>query len=370
MTDQVGQTNTDILSIITSLIAPEAVDSSKILHSFNDHFEASVSEILKCSELSKLVENNQDTLVCLLKKLSFIEFTSESKIKLIIGNNLTVFSLVNIPVSWKSDNIIQNLDVLSSNKNKIIRLYKKSLYWNIAIEDSSLVENLEKELNTKSFSDLDNNKIKFDKLDNKEIHNKLVKIINQNAYSKETTGLKSNHGGNSNHDGASKLSWRKKSNDTTDDFKRGSKIFKNSGNFQRTLPQGTMRDRYNSDGQNLNFRPPVKRTEEIEIDLSKIHYSLKIKHKYNNADILLFYDKYRINKIFEKEPKFEVFVDEVCSHEKRRDFNFLKRERSLTYSLPNNKYDAIKVNLDAPAFMPNRNPLTGGARLSGIQINK
>lgn len=369
MTDTNSSSNKEISSNITSLIAPEAIDSSKILQLFNDHFEATLSDILKSSELLKLTENNSDKLLTHLKSLDFVEFIGESKIKLNINSNLTVFSLVNIPTTWQSKDIIQKFKILKDNESKIIRLYKKSLFWNIAIDNSSIIESLEKELNSNVFTELDNNKVKYDKLDNKEIHNKLVKVINQNAYTKEASGLKSNHG-NSNYDSTSKLSWRKKSNDTTDDFRRGSNFNKNSGTFQRSaIPQGTMRDRYNSDGQNVNFRP-TKRSEEIEIDLSKIHYSLKIKHKYNNADILLFYDKYRINKIFDTKPEFTNFIEEVCSNEKRRDFNFLKRERSLTYSLPNNKFDNVKMNLDAPAFLPNRNPLSGGARLSGIQLNK
>ena len=93
----------------------------------------------------------------------------------------------------------------------------------------------------------------------------------------------------------------------------------------------------------------------------------------------IFYDKFRINKLFDTIPKFDNFKEDVCSKVNRKDFNFLKRERSMTYSAPFsfknstilNKFDEVKLNLDAPVFkLPNQNPLTGGGVLSGIQLNK
>ena len=396
----------NILNNLYGILSPESIDSNRIASCFNENFEANLVELSNTSDVIKQVQS-KEKFSEYLKQLGIVEFLEkDEKLKLILNENLVVLVLMNIPLKWTNKDFNEKLKSFGENSEKILRLYKKSMFWYIALEDQNVVAKVEQELNSQI---LENDKIKYDKMQVTDIKKKLVKIINHQNYAKETNELKSNHNcNNSNADSTSKLSWRKKSNDT-EDFKRGSKCgsisnvnnsnyedprkqsYKNSGVFTRSnfgtgnFQQGGIRDRYNSDGQNLFTRQSIqnknayRKHDEIEINLSKIHYSLKITHKYTNGDILLFYDKYRINKVFETIPNFENFKDDVCSKVNRKEFNFLKRERSLTYSAPYsfrnsntlNKFDEVKLNLDAPSFkLPNQNPLTGGGVLSGIQLNK
>lgn len=353
-----------ILNTITLNLAPEVLDSVKISACFNEHLEASITDILSTHEFSKLSEKDKEDFSSYLSQLTFISFPNEQTIKLVIDENIICFNFINIPSTWTTNDIKTNFKSLEGT-DKILRIYKKGIFWYLVLNDKSLGNKVEDELKQKSFEGVDG-VLKFDKISYAEISKRVSKQINHRD---NLGGVKSN----ANSDCNSKLSWRKKSNDTTntEEFKRGSKV--SNVDFKRSSIQGNVRDRYNSDGQPNFFKPQQqrKKSEEIEIDLSKIHYSLKIKHKYNNTDILFYYDKYRINKVFDVVPKFENFVEDICNTEKRKEFNFLKRERSLTYSMPSiaAKYDGVKLNLDAPAFkVPTNNPVSG--KLSGIQLNK
>lgn len=376
-----------IANNLISLLAPENLDSNKILSIFNEQFQAKIVDLLNLEEINK-IDSDKDAILGGLKRLNFIEFLNENTIQITIKDSLTVLSLISIPHFWTSKEITDQFSILKSDNGKIERIYKKSLFWYLVTEDVETSKILEEELSSGSIVDSDKNKIKYEKLVSAEIKKRILKQINSHLYSKEVSDLKSNTLGNNNIiDGGNKLSWRKKSNDDTEEVRKGSKITSNakqSGNFQRSsqvglggnqLGSGFYRERYNSDGQqNFNRgKQNFPKKEEIEIDLSKIHYSLKIMHKYSNADILLFYDKFRIQGVFNEPPKFDNFVDEICSKEKRKEFNFLKRERSLTFSVPisfkSNKFDEIKLNLNAPEYkIPTQNPLSG--KLSGIQLNK
>ncbi|MFO0515363.1 MAG: hypothetical protein ACK5YA_00770 [bacterium] len=364
--------NNDFLkNNLLSLLSPEVLDSPKIIACFNEKLEANVTDLLSTVEISKLFNGNKQKFIEIIKELDFFTLNEDSTLKLLINEEIHVISIINTPHTWKSEEIV--LNILGNDSEKVKRFYKKSMFWYIVTDSKTDIESIVSGFSGKNFEDVIDGKIKFEIMSHQEIHKNLFKQVSSNTYCKETSGLKSNH--NSNHDASSKLSWRKKSNDTTEDFKRGSNMAKNSGTFQRSgITTGVVRDRYNSDGQQNVFRPNqgYKRSDEIEIDLSKIHYSLKIKHKYSNADVLLLYDKYRINKIFDNPPNFENFIEDVCAQTKRKEFNFLKRERSMTYS-SNDNYKSIqevKLNLDAPAFkLPNQNPLSTG-KLSNIQLNK
>lgn len=364
--------NESLKNSLLSLLSPEVIDSPKILACFSEKFEALIVDLLATVEIGKLFNGDKTKFVEILKEIDFLT-VSDNSIKLLIKEDIHVISIINIPHTWKADEVLVKL--LDNSSDKVRRLYKKSMFWYLVTDSKLNTESIIKGFQDKLFDDVMDGKIKFETATFEEVQKNFLKQLNAHTYSKETSGLKSNH--NSNHDASSKLSWRKKSNDTTEDFKRGSNIGlgKNSGTFQRSsIATGGVRDRYNSDGQQNFFRPNqgYKRSEEIEIDLSKIHYSLKIKHKYSNADVLLLYDKLRINKVFDKPPVFENFIEDVCADSKRKEFNFLKRERSMTYSSNENykNVQEVKLNLDAPAFkLPNQNPLSTG-KLSNIQLNK
>ena len=293
----------NILNNLMAIMSPESIDSNRIASCFNENFEANLNELSNTSEIMKVQSKEKFTES--LKQLGIVEFLENDKLRLILNDNLVVLVMMNIPLKWTYKDFNENLKSFSENSGRILRLYKKSMFWFVATEDQSAVSKIEEELNSQK------EKIKYDKMQAADIKKKLTKIINHQNYAKETNELKSNNNcSTSNAGSTSKLSWRKASNDT-EEFKRGSKCgsinngsnyddvrkqsYKNSGNFTRTngnFQQGAMRDRYNSDGQNMFTRSSLqnksgfRKNEEIEIDLSKIHYSLKITHKYTNGDIL------------------------------------------------------------------------------------
>jgi hypothetical protein len=377
--------NSCVLSQLKSLLAPEIVHTSKVCSVFSEAFEANIDELVSANEVSKLV--NKQGFIDIVPQLSFLEYDKEKGlVKIVIHEHLVAFSLVNIPFGYCADKIFEAIPFLKANQitsshlGGLVRAYSKSILWVLVTEDTKFANDLEESLKVAEINGI---KIKYERLESESIKKQLAKQIASLHYVKDSADLKSGHknlGANNNYDSnnSQKLSWRKKSNDTTDhptsitDNKP-----KQSGGFQRSSNAGApiaVRDRYNSDGgQPSSFRPSKKITE-IEIDLSKISYSLKIQHKYSNGDLLLYYDKLRIKKVFDEMPKFENYIEEICSKEKRKEFNFLKRERSLTYSLPvtykSSKFEEVKLNLDAPSYkLPNQNPLSGG-KLSGIQLNK
>jgi hypothetical protein len=354
------------------ILAPENVESTKLWNYLNENLEAYLADLLSINEISKIT-TDKETLINLLTKLPYIEYSKdkENSVKIIINSELSIFSLVNLPFTITEDNLKDNISILKENSQSIDRLYKKSIFWNIATENLEVATKLEDYLKTAEIKVANNShKVVYERTNGDDIRKNILKQISNHTYNKESCGLQKK-GVQPNNDynsaNSQKLSWRKKSNDTTEQMGR---IGGKASTFQRG---GVIRDRYNSDGQQHAFKPKPK-YEEIEIDLSKINYSLKLKHKFTNGDLLLYYDKFRINKIFDVQPKFENFIEEICSTTKRKEFNFLKRERSLTYSLPvtyrNSKFDDIKLNLDAPSFkLPTQNPISAG-KLGNIQINK
>lgn len=342
---------------------PENLERNKLINHFSENLEANVKDIFSNSEVQSLCGNIEELRDVLFKNGLLDKHDSET-LKLKISESLLIFTLVNFQLSVSEKDIKNSFEYLQNDK---VRINKSGLYWLVCSDDESINKKFEEDL-LKAHKELtgSDDKIKFDKESHKAIKDKLLKQIQNYQYSKESLGL------NSNQNQDNKMSWRKKSGDV-DDFKKGSKLStnnngstKNSNNFGR--------ERYNSDVRATKnvYRPSIKK-EEIEIDLGKIHYSLKIKNKYSYNELFLNFDKYRITKTFDTRPQFINDVDEVCSNEKRKEFNFLKKERSMTYSLPGNKFDEVKevkLNLNAPEFkLPEKNPLSMG-KLSGIQINK
>lgn len=347
---------TETNSKILSKFFPENLERNKLINHFNENLEANLKELYTNSEIQSVC-SSIDEFRDILNKNGFLEKQDSETIKLRISESLQIFTLVNLQLNISDKEIRGKFDYLDDR----VRINKSGIYWLVCSEDESINKKFEADL-LKDHKDLtgSDDKIKFDKESHKAIREKLIKQVQHYQYSRESLGL------NSNQNGDNKMSWRKKSGDV-DDFKKGSKLSTNTNSKNTNFG----RERYNSDVRATKnvYRPSIKK-EEIEIDLGKIHYSLKIKNKYSFNELFLNFDKYRITKTFDTRPKFLNDIEEVCSNEKRKEFNFLKKERSMTYSLPGNKFDEVKLNLNAPEFkLPEKNPISMG-KLSGIQINK
>ena len=355
---------------LSTLLSPENIESTKAFSCFNDKFECSVNDLIQICEISK-IENDPKKLIELLLNVSFLSVDCNSHIvKLLVHPDLNVFSFVNIPFDLSITELSEQVPVLKI-ESLIKRIYKNSLFWIIVTENNDFANELEEALKVEIKHKNNSFKIQYERQKADEIGKNLYKLFSNHTHIKKErkddfTSVNSNQ----------KLSWRKKSNDTNEPAFISKDKPKDNNYFQRSsnTKPNNVRDRYNSDGMKFSAFKPTKRYEEIEIDLSKINYSLKIKHKFSNGDLLLYYDKFRINKVFDKVPQFTNFVDAICSNNKRKEFNYLKRERSLTFSVPfaykNATKADIKLNLDAPSFkLPEKNPLSVG-NLTGIKLNK
>lgn len=352
---------------LAQILYPENLDSSKAYSIFNEKLECKLIDFLTLPEIGK-IDKSEQIIKDFLNQIPFLTIENDT-ISYKLHPELNIFSLINLPFNFTKEKVVELIKFLTEHQKEIIRFYKKSLFWIIVLESNSLSDSFESQLKNLKFSETNKEgstlvNIKFERQSSEKVKSELIKLVTHHTY-----GNLKKEGDYKSMNSGQKMSWRKKSNDTNEQqFFKG----KDSVNFSRGGNiQSNIRDRYHSDGTKPAFKPN-KKFDEIEIDLSKINYSLKIKHKYSNADLLLYYDKFRINKIFETIPKFENFIEEICSKQKRKEFTFLKRERSLTFS---NKIDSkvnqdeIKLNLDAPVFkLPDKNPLSG--KLTGIKINK
>lgn len=375
MADLTKNNDTEILNQLSLLLYPESLESSKLFNCFSENLDAKVSNFMQVKEISKLVES-ESLLIEYLKRMNFFEYSLESNtVTYKLSQDLIVFDLVNIPLKLNQGNLLNYLNLATEFQNgQLLRVYKKSIFWYIVTtqDNEELVEN---KLKTAKIPDLET-VLKYEKSNQVQIVNKLKKEISHSHYIKDSQGLKSNvvtNDNNSKHD--NKLSWRKKSNDTNEDKKiqKGSHKNSNFSGFQRSgmtqapntqVNSGFVRNRYNSDGnqQIKNVYKPEKKIDEIEIDLSQINYSLKIKNKYTNHELLSYFDQFRFAKCFDAPPAWENSVEEVCADTRKKEFHLSRRERAMTYSMPiKNKFDDVQLNLNAVAYkLPTNHPLSGG----------
>ena len=371
-------------------IAPESFESSKITSIINDQLSLKTTDLLEQNEISKYIKTKEQLISILEKYCEFFKFSEDKEsIQYILPEGMTVFSILNIPHNLKKDEVKHHLELINLQYN---RLYKKGFYWFLSTIDKETVICVQNSLRELRFDDIrvkyiHNNKIQIlknmkDKMD-KNSYQKDTKYlgINSNAYSKY------NYNKNKNSDSDSgSFSWRKGSGGTKSSFDYGEKPYKKYKYYKYK------RNRFNSDNDGKKYNNYYKNygsnnsntsnnSQEVEIDITKLKYSLNIKNKYSFADIKNFYEKYNNNNlqrpkflnetltdILSNNPKEIVSLDELieCNENKKRDGSTEKKidneKDANTNTNTNTNNSNININnnnINTNIKIPKMNPLSG-----------
>lgn len=164
-------------------------------------------------------------------------------------------------------------------------------------------------------------------------------------YSIESSNLKAKRRPSENSNGYSSGGWRKYSGQSKGSFDSSYKG--SNGGY----PRKYKRERFNSEGNskwgnnhyNFGFKSQV---EEIEIDISKIKYSLEVNYKYPLDTIQTMYNKMKENKKFDNRPPF-IKVEEIVGDKPKEIVIFSKNSIPSTNSKP-----IAKVSMKLPSTNP------------------
>ena len=311
-------------------IAPESFESSKIATITNDQLSLKTADLLEQNEISKFVQSKEKLISLIEKYCEFFKLSDDKeKIQYILPEGITVFSILNIPHNLKKDEVKHHLELINLQYN---RLYKKGFYWFLSTIDKETVICVQNSLR----------ELRFDEIKVKYIHNNKNQILksmkdkmDKNSYQKDTKYLGINNNGfskynynknkNSDSDTGS-FSWRKGSGGSggsKSSFDYGEKPYKKSKYYNKYK-----RNRFNSDNDGKKYNNYYKNygsnnsnisnnSQEGEIDITKLKYSLNIKNKYSFGDIKTLYDKIDINNL--KRPKFlnESLTDILSNNPKK-----------------------------------------------------
>ena len=138
-------------------IAPENFDNSRISSITNEQLIIKISDLLKQKEVSKYI-SSKDKLLSLIK--TYCEFfkISEDKeiLEYILPDNMTVFSILNIPLNMTKTDVIKNIELINLQFN---RLYKRGFYWVLCTLEKETVICMQNSLRDLFFEE---SKVKYD----------------------------------------------------------------------------------------------------------------------------------------------------------------------------------------------------------------
>ena len=336
-------------------IAPENIDNSKIISIISDKYSIKIDDLIIQKEISKYIKDKNE-LISIIKK--FCEFFTlsekEEYITYNIPDNMSVFSILNIPPKLKKEEVYKNLELINLQYN---RLYKIGFYWNISTTDKETVICVQNSLRTLTYDDM---KPKYSLKNKSQILDLLKEQVDKALYQKEVKNLgigkntKNNNNNWKNSKGDSDaFSWRKGSSESGNnlDFseKRYKKGYYNNYNYKK-------RKRFNSDNGFSNnqkenyeeYKPyPNDLNKDIEIDSSKIKYPLLIKYKYSFKDFQNIFEKMEISKenpfnkknkeifgeLIREEPKMMVSLDKLMKVDNIKEINEEKKEEEINTNI-------------------------------------
>ena len=302
-------------------IAPENLDNSKITSIISEQYTLKIDDLLTQKEISKYITKKEELVEILKKFCEFFKFLEGGEvISYNLPENMSVFSILNIPSKMKKEEVKQNLELINLKYN---RLYKRGFYWILSTLDKETIICVQNSLRILSFDDM---KVKYDLKNNNQIWKMMKEQIDKVIYQKEAKNLgvgdtKSNYNNNkhkSSSGNSDVLSWRKgsgvESGGSFDYYEKWpKKNYYNKNNYKRS--------RFNSDNsipsnKKKEYKQTSNEKEEIEIDISKLKYPIIIKYKYTFNDIKNYYKSIKDNNILVNSPygqeKAEVF-DELIS---------------------------------------------------------
>jgi hypothetical protein len=260
-------------------------------------------------------KKSKEDSIDLVKKSNFLQYNDSNEIVSYIESGInSIYIYEHSP----EENILQSILSIQKENIKFNRYYKRrDGKWVFAIENN------QKEFEVK----LNELKIKLYQLTKSSIINTII-------YNKESSNLKAKRKGS---DYSNNNNWRKYSNhsgskkNSFDSYKSNNSY--NSGynnynnNYNKNYRKKYKRERFNSEGNsnwgyktfNYGFR---NQSEEIEIDISKIKYSLNITNKYQLETVIQVYNKMNEKKKFDNKPNF--IVEEEIIGDKPKEIVIFK----------------------------------------------
>ncbi len=292
-----------------------------------------------------MYKKSKEDSIDLIKQSNFLQYNESNEIVLYIESAInSVYIYENIA----EDNIIFSILSIQNENIKFNRYYKRrDGKWVFAIET-----------NQKDFENkLNELKIKLYQLTKSSIINTII-------YNKESTNLKAKRKGSDYSNNNNNNSWRKYSNHSGSK-KNSFDSYRSNGSYNKqNYRKKYKRERFNSEGNsnwgyksyNYGFR---NQYEEIEIDISKIKYSLNINNKYQLETVIQVYNKMNEEKKFDTKPVFN--VEEEIIGNKPKEIVVFKTLNEKNYFGNNFKKEGSgnKINTQNSFGMklPKMNPL-------------
>ena len=269
-----------------------------------------IKDLLSQPEISKYPSlNTEENLIKIFSK--FCEFftvnSDKTEIQYTIPDNITVFSILNIPQKLSKEEVKHHLELVNLQYN---RLYKKGYYWFLSTMDKETVICVQNSLRELRF---DETKVKYFHITKNQIMKNMREKIDKTAYQKDVKylGYNMNNSNNKNknyyynkkhknsdYSDSSNFSWRKNSGASKSSFDYGEKY-----TYKKNKYYKYKRNRFNSDNdRKFIVNNNENNNGEIEIDISKLKYDLNIKNKYTFQEIKNFYERMNIAEL--TRPKF------------------------------------------------------------------
>ena len=375
-------------------IAPENFESSKITTITNEQLSIKLSDLLEQKEISKFINTKEELIAIIQKYCEFFQLSDDKeKIQYILPEGMTVFSILNIPPNLNKEEVKHHLELINLQYN---RLYKKGFYWYLSTIDKETIICVQNSLRELIFDEV---RIKYIHNNKNQILKNMKDKMDKNAYQKDAKYLGINYGsgyskynynynkGKMSDSDSGSFSWRKGSGGGKSSFDYNEKPYK-KGKYYKYK-----RNRFNSDNDGKKYNNYYKNygsnnsnisnnsNQEVEIDISKLKYSLNIKNKYSFGDIKAFYEKEiksnsgitrpkflneTLTDILGNNPKEIVSLNELIeSNEKNKKCENPKKnenEKNNGNSINNNVSVNVNNNINninTNIKIPKMNPLSG-----------
>ena len=372
-------------------IAPENFENSKISSITNDQLSIKISDLLEQKEITKYITTKEKLLEILGKYCEFFQISEDKeKIQYILPEGMIVFSILNIPSKLNKEEVKNHIELINLQYN---RLYKKGFYWILSTIDKETVICVQNSLRELIFDEI---RIKYIHNNKNQILKNMKDKMDKNIYQKDAKylGINNNYSRNNYKKGkgsdadSDAFSWRKGSGGSKSSFDYGEKPYKKNNYYNKYK-----RSRFNSDNDGKKYNNYYKNygsnnsnisnnsNQEVEIDISKLKYSLNIKNKYSFGDIKAFYEKEiksnsgitrpkflneTLTDILGNNPKEIVSLNELIeSNEKNKKCENPKKnenEKNNGNSINNNVSVNVNNNINninTNIKIPKMNPLSG-----------
>ncbi len=185
-----------------------------------------IDDLLKQKEITKYVTDKEKLLSLIKSNCEFLK-VSEGVLEYNLPENMTVFSILNIPLKMTKEEVIKTIELINLQYN---RLYKRGFYWVLSTVDKETVICMQNSLRDLNF---DESKVKYDLSNRSQILKTMKDQAEKNLYQKEAKNLGVPKGNNKNNNNNFKprgsdadsdaFSWRKGSCEGKTSFDVGDK---------------------------------------------------------------------------------------------------------------------------------------------------